>query len=453
MARGWNSPLRARGRAAGAPPSQDGAFDLPAPVLSVTELCEVITLQLELSPVLRSATVRGEVSESKVVRGGHVFFTIQDASSKFRCVQWASMAGSPIVHGRQYDVSGKVDLYAAAGELRMVVRRAREVDAGDRHRALERLTERLRVEGLFDPARKRLLPEWPSRIGVATSATGAVLQDLTAVIGRRMPLAEVVLAPTAIQGVGATGSIVAAIEALVRANVEVIIIARGGGSFDDLAVFNEEAIARAVRRTSEEHGVPVVSAIGHETDTTLCDHAADVRAPTPSAAGEIVVPDAAVIRAAILARESRAKRAVARALDGCDTAIGRLDRRLEVAAGAIRNRATARVDDLDRRLTALVGGRFEALGNGLSSRDGRARIAMARHIDVVGTRLSIGEDALRLLSPLRVLERGYAIIEAPSGSTVTSVKSLAPGDHVRLRFRDGTAGATVEGIGVGGPEK
>lgn len=456
MARGWNAPLRPRGRASlpRESASSDEAWPITAPIarpiLSVTELCDAVGIQLEASPLLRAVTVRGEVVDPRVYRG-HTYFTLRDANSAFDCIRWASVLGEPLVHGRLYDITGTVELWSVKGQIRLITTRAREVDAGERARALAQLTERLRAQGIFDAARKRPLPRWPSRIGVATSAEGAVIHDLKSVIGKRMPLAEIVLAPCPVQGVAASAGIVAAIEALVRAQVDVIVVARGGGSADDLSAFNEEAVVRAVRGASDAAGIPVISAVGHETDTTLCDYAADVRAPTPSAAGEMVVPDAAAVLGGLLSTRARLAQAVGRRVASHGRAVAAVDRRLALAWRTVAGRVEARLEAIDRAVSAAIPRRLDGAKGAVASVEARARAAIDTRIGRADARLATSDAALRMLSPLRVLERGYAIIEAVpqdgvARRAIASITGLAPGDVVRLRVRDGVAEATISSV-------
>ena len=495
MVRSWNSPLRPRGRAAlprargsGETPSEtpSNTSTIASPILSVTELCEAITLQLEASSLVRAVTVRGEVVDPRVYRG-HTYFTLRDAQSAFDCIRWASVLGDPLVPGRLYDITGTVELWSVKGQIRLITTRAREVDAGERARALAELTERLRADGMFDARRKRSLPRWPSRIGVATSAEGAVIHDLTSVIGKRMPLAQIVLAPCPVQGVGASARIVAAIQALVRAQVDVIIVARGGGSAEDLAAYNDEAVVRAVRAASDEASIPTISAVGHETDTTLCDHAADVRAPTPSAAGEMVVPDASAVFGALLSTRARLTQAIERRVATRGRDINAVERRLSLAWRTLAGRVEARLDAIDRAVMERVPRRLEGVAMTVAALEDRARTAVEARIARTEARVATSDAALRMLSPLRVLERGYAIIEVvPPGltpqqlggtgltpqppfptregglypddahaetRTVGSVTDLAPRDVVRLRLKDGFAVAVISSVDGPSPER
>jgi exodeoxyribonuclease VII large subunit len=416
----------------------------------VTELCEAISIQLGASSLLKATTVRGEVVDPRVVKG-HTYFTLRDATSAFECIRWANVLGEPLVSGRVYDVTGDVALWPVKGQIRFITSRVRQLDAGERQRALEELTERLRLEGIFDTARKQVLPNWPSRIGVATSADGAVIHDVTSVIGTRMPLTEIVLAPCPVQGIGAAGGIVEAIWALARSDVDIIVVARGGGSADDLAAYNDEAVVRAVRSVSEQAGIPVVSAVGHETDTTLCDHAADLRAPTPSAAAQRVVPDAAAVRGTLLTCGRRLKQAMGARIAARAREHMAIDRRLNLASNLIARRVQVRLDAIQRTLIGSVPARVSAVSSRVDSLEDRARAAIMARIAQLTTRLGAAESTLRLLSPLRVLERGYAIIETLPDvgcqpSAIATSAGLRPGDAVRVRFTDGIAEATVRAV-------
>lgn len=464
MGRSWNSPLRPRRRAAvptvvgtpAEPGAEHGQVPGGAPVLTVTELCDVISTQLGASSLLQATTVRGEVVDPQVSKQGHTYFTLRDANSAFACIRWASVLGEPLIEGRVYDVVGDVSLWPVRGQIRLIASRVRELDAGERHRALVLLTERLRSEGVFDPSRKRSLPRWPSRIGVATSAEGAVIHDVRTIIGTRMPLAEIVLAPCPVQGIGAASGIVNAVWALGERGVDVIIVARGGGSADDLAAFNDESVVRAVRAISEEVGVPVISAIGHETDTTLCDHAADIRAPTPTAAAQIVVPDAATIRGGLLASHVRVTHALERRLTARGAALRTINRRLDLSSRTVAGRVERRLDAIHDAIGAAVPARVDAMAVQLASLDDRGHRAMEARIARPTTRLTTADSTLRLVSPRRVLERGYAIIERQTASDshptpVASIDGLRPGDAIRVRFRDGVADATVASVTTSDP--
>ncbi|MEK7873520.1 MAG: exodeoxyribonuclease VII large subunit, partial [Chloroflexota bacterium] len=307
--------------------------------------------------------------------------------------------------------------YEARGDVQLYVDMVQPEGLGLQQLELERLKAKLQAEGLFDEARKRPLPRFPQRIGVVTSPQGAVLHDIISVIGRRYPAVELVIAPTRVQGDGAAEEIVAALESLnALSDIDVVIVARGGGSAEDLSAFNAEAVARAVYGSR----APVVSAVGHETDVTLVDFVADRRAPTPSAAAEMVVPDRLELRAAITADEKRLVAAMA-------DAIAQRRQQVHHAAGRMAARVPdvaqrrQRVDDLLRSATAHL----------------RATLALRRE-RVRGLALQIAS-----LSPARTLSRGYAVVERDGGTPVVSVAQVRPGDPITVHVSDGRFGGVV----------
>src|SRR5919199_864049 len=276
--------------------------------MTVAEATAYVKQLLDDDPTTADVWVRGEVSDPRTYALGHTYFTLRDATGQLKCVLFRQRARGlePLERGKQYIVRGSLSVYETGGTLQLYVADHRPIGAGELYQQFEVLKARLAAEGLFAPERKRPLPRWPRRIGIATSKQGAVLHDLCTVIGRRYPLAELVLAPCQVQGASAVRTIVAGIRTLDAAGVDVIVVARGGGSIEDLWAFNEELVARAIGAA----GVPVVSAVGHETDFTIADFVADLRAPTPSAAGELLVPDAAMLDSQIVSLAQRADRAV-----------------------------------------------------------------------------------------------------------------------------------------------
>src|SRR5512136_2978956 len=280
--------------------SQMDLFSSPAP-MTVGALTRYIREMFEVDYRLQDVWVEGEVSVVSRPSSGHIYFTLKDAAAQIACVMWKSAAptfGALLVHGGQILAHGKVSVYEPRGSYQLYVDRVQPQGLGDLHAQFELLKARLEAEGLFAPERKRPLPEFPHRIGLVTSPTGAVIRDICNVLARRWPLVEVVLAPTQVQGEDAPPQIVAALDALYRRDdlahiVDVIIVARGGGSLEDLWAFNDERVARKIA----ESPVPVVSGVGHETDFTIADFVADVRAPTPSAAAELITPDRAEFEA------------------------------------------------------------------------------------------------------------------------------------------------------------
>ena len=369
--------------------------------------------------------VEGEVVQARVSPAGHVYFTLRDNVGQLSCVLFASQASQIALtprDGAKVLAHGWVEFYRVDGRCQLRIDDLRPAGAGDAYLRLEALKKRLTSEGLFALDRKRPLPPSPRRVGVVTSPVGAVVHDIQTVVARRDPRIELVLAPALVQGTGAAESLIAALDGLAQLrDLDAVIIARGGGSAEELWPFNDEALVRAIARFPK----PVVSGVGHETDVTLCDHVADVRAPTPSAAAELVVPDA---RVGQLTAERHMRRISARVRDALESR----RRRLLMAHRLIERRAPAtRVATFRQRLD-----------------EGRRRLdrAVARLVPTRRQRLVHARRQLDALSPLNVLGRGYAIVEGSSGRIVAGVAGLQQGDRATLRMRDGRANVTVEGV-------
>ncbi|MBI4339523.1 MAG: exodeoxyribonuclease VII large subunit [Chloroflexi bacterium] len=388
-----------------------------ATVYTVAQVAAYLRESLEADPFLGDLWVSGEVSNLTRSAAGHMYFTLKDAQNQLRCVMFRAPRGgdrgaSLLRNGDAFILHGKVSLYPARGELQVQVDLVQPSGAGALQLEYERLKARLEEEGLFDPSRKRPLPHFPRRIGVVTSPTGAVFHDICNVLGRRYPLAEVVLAPALVQGSGAAPEIVGGLRSLNDlGDIDVIIVARGGGSLEELWPFHEEAVARAIYASA----APVISGVGHETDVTIADLVADVRAPTPSAAAEIAVPDAAQLRRQVAAFQQAALGSLERALD---------QRRqlVEALAGQLR-RSSPPVHTFQQRVDDLT----QALGRGLSQ-----SLALSRE------RFLGLEPRLRALDPLAVLDRGYAYVQlAESGAPVSRVAQVHPGDALKVTVSDG----------------
>lgn len=393
-------------------------------IFTVSQAASYLRELIESDLVLGDVWISGEVSGPRTQPSGHTYFTLKDAGAQLRAVMFRSAlirqrrVAEHLTQGSQVIAHGKLSVYEARGELQIVVDFVQPDGVGLKQAQLERLRAQLEEEGLFDPSRKRPLPEFPKRIGVVTSPAGAVFHDICNVLGRRWPLAEVVLAPTAVQGPDAVYGIVAGIEQLNReGNIDVIIVARGGGSMEELWAFNEEPVARAVFGSL----VPIVSAIGHETDVTLCDYVADVRAPTPSAAAELVARDRHTIRNLISHRlEATAgaiNRRLARERDRVASLLARSER------GAIDiNRQRQRIDDFERRaLHAMLSGH-------------RERVAALHRCNA----------QLDALNPNATLGRGYAVVHK-AGRVVSSIADVSSGDGLVIKVADGGFAARAEG--------
>lgn len=389
-------------------------------IYSVSQITSFLREMLDSHPHLSDVWISGEISSVSRSGSGTTYFTLRDANSALRCVLfrrgYGAQANRLVQDGQQVVAHGRISLYEARGELQFYVDFVQPEGVGALQVEFERLKAKLEDEGLFDEARKRPLPRFPQRIGVATSASGAVFHDICHVLERRWPIAEVVLAPTLVQGPDAPPGIVDALAALNRrGDLDVIIVGRGGGAAEELAAFNDEAVARAIFGSR----VPVVSAVGHETDYTIADLVADRRAPTPSAAAEIVAPDRRDVGMRIDALAATALAALMRAVQSRRTALvqatGRLDRQAPNFPEQRR-----RVDGLATRSTA-------ALDRCLRE----ARQALAG----CGWRL-------RSLDPLATLARGFAIVQR-NGRALVSARDVRPGDALDIRLRDGRFAATA----------
>jgi exodeoxyribonuclease VII large subunit len=396
-------------------------------VYSVSEVATYLKELLETNPHLADLWISGEVSNLNRSPAGHVYFTIKDETAQLRCVFFRRPnMGIPLQQGMQIVAHGRVSLYEVRGDLQFYVDFVQPEGVGVLHAQFERLKAQLEEEGLFDEARKRPLPRFPRRIGVATSPVGAVFHDISNILGRRWPLTEVVLAPTAVQGPEAAPGVVSALAALnEEEDIDIIIVARGGGSLEELWAFNEEPVARAIYGSR----VPVVSAIGHETDYTIADFVADLRAPTPSAAAELVAPDRleVTVRLSVLAASllTSCQGEVERRRAGVTQAVSRLEHLLPDMG-----RERQRIDDLWRQANTLL----------------EAFLRQRRE------QLSGFAGQLRSLDPKGTLARGYALVQR-DGHVVSSVGEVAGGERLSVRVKDGgfpvrvekTAGARASG--------
>ena len=382
--------------------------------LTVAQLARLIRDTVRANPLLARVLVRGEVTGLQRAPSGHVFFSLKDATAQVACVLFREDAdglGFELEDGMDVVASGDVDVFPRRGTVQLLVRAATPAGVGAFWAAYQRTRKRLAAEGLFDASRKRPLPTFPRRIGVVTSEVGAVVHDIVTILRRRFPIARVIVAPALVQGPEAPASLRRAL-AWAADRVDVIILARGGGSLEDLWCFNDEGLARAVATCR----VPVVSAVGHETDVTIVDFVADVRAPTPSAAAEIVSPNAVEI----LARVNVAGRSLLHSVHG------------SIAAGRVR------VAVLRERLSPR-GLRRDVEANRNSLRRGGGALVAAATREVARHRERTEGLGLRLdvLSPLGTLRRGYAIAERLGGEVVAHAADVALGDALAVRLQDG----------------
>ncbi len=395
-------------------------------VLTVSQAISYLRELLETDIVLGDVWISGEVSGPRTQPSGHTYFTLKDAGAQLRGVMFRSALlrqrrmADYLAQGSQVIAHGRLTVYEARGELQVVVDFVQPEGVGLGHAQFERLRQQLEEEGLFDPARKRPLPAFPKRIGVVTSPAGAVFHDICNVLRRRWPLSEVVLAPTPVQGPDAPYGVVAGIEALnLQGDIDVIIVARGGGSLEELSAFNEESVARAVFGSI----VPVVSAVGHETDVTICDYVADLRAPTPSAAAELVAPDAERLRSQLQAASAFALGSVQQRVDRERRAVESLVARAQRSAADV-NRQRQRIDDLMQRIQ-------RAMQSSERQRIDSLRRCLAQ---------------LDALNPQATLDRGYAVVHK-GGHVVSSIAAVGAGDGLVIKVADGGFPARVAAPG------
>ena len=392
--------------------------------VSVTQLTQYIKLLLDKDEILSQVCVRGELSNYKAHSSGHQYFTLKDAGAVISCVMFRSDAMKMRFRpesGMKVILYGRVSLFPKSGQYQIYVTAMQPDGVGALAVAFEQLKRRLYEEGLFDPAHKQPLPSYPHRVALITSPTGAAVRDMTRILGRRWPMAEVLVCPVRVQGEGAAEEIAAMVDYVDKHQLaDVIITGRGGGSLEDLWDFNEEIVARAIYRCT----IPVISAVGHEPDVTISDYVADVRAATPSNAAEIAVQDEAAIRSALRQLQLRLEQAEGRTLT-------QLRQRLDaLAQKPVMKRPEAYLQQQELQLEMLRQ-RLEHAGTGVVQKNALRFQRAAAKLDA--------------LSPLKVLSRGYAMVTR-ADAVVRSVTQLQPGDPVAVALSDGTVQCTVEAV-------
>ncbi len=418
-------------------------FEPARRVVTVSELTAAIRAALDAG--FHDVWVAGEISGVKVSSSGHYYFTLKDGGAQLRCVAFRNAAR--LLKFKPQDgiaavVRGRIDVYEARGEYQLLVETIEPQGYGALQLAFEQLKKKLAAEGLFDAGRKRPLPRLPGRIGIVTSPTGAVIRDMLHVLGRRLSGVHVRVYPAQVQGAGSVEEVVEGIDWFSASGwPDVVVVARGGGSLEDLWTFNEEAVARAIARCA----VPVVSAVGHETDVTIADFVADLRAPTPSAAAELIVPTRRELLEAIDSRGERLERAARFRLT--DAARRLHERGAERAASVVqrglRRRAQGldeiveRLRNLDPRFRLAAARRRLEAAAGVLAEDARRRVAGAR------ARLDALERMHAALSPLAILERGYAIVEDAQGRIIKDAAAAPPKTLVDVRLARGSLRARV----------
>jgi exodeoxyribonuclease VII large subunit len=397
------------------------------PAAAARDIYSISRLNREARLLLESGLgqiwVQGEISNLARPSSGHWYFSLKDRDAQLRCAMFRarnSLARFTPREGQLVLAHGRVSLYEPRGEFQLLVEYLEDAGLGALQRAFDQLKARLAAEGLFASEHKRALPDAPRRIGVITSPTGAAVRDILHILARRFPAASVLIYPVPVQGAAAAPAIAAALDlASARAECEVLILARGGGSIEDLWAFNDERVARAIYRCR----IPLVSGIGHEIDFTIADFVADVRAPTPSGAAELVVPDARAWLQGLL----------------------RLASRFEVAMRRQLGQERLRLDGLQRRLQqAHPGARLRQSSQRLDELEGRLQFAMQTRLGRLAARLESSARALQAVSPLATLARGFAVItRSADGALVTGSEQLAVGEQFDARLANGSLRAKL----------
>ena len=392
-------------------------------IFGVTEVNHLVKLLLDGEPMLQNVAVRGELSNYKMYPSGHHYFTLKDAEGALRCVMFKGQAMRLRFrpeNGMKVVVTGRITVFPRDGAYQLYCNTMTPEGVGDLAVAFEQLKQRLYAEGLFDPAHKKPLPEYPERIAVITSSAGAAVHDTIRILRRRYPIAKVILLPVRVQGVEAPAEIVGAIRYANRWKVgDVIITGRGGGSMEDLWAFNDERVARAIYDSE----IPVISAVGHEPDVTIADFVADARASTPSNAAEIAVPDQVELMRFLKGAEERMLQSEAARLE---TLRKRLD---TLASKRVMKDQMAYVQDKRMELLHLQQ-RLGDLSAGQISRKRERFSALAASLDA--------------MSPLKVLGRGYAVARSEAGEILKSAGDVNIGDHIQVKLGRGILGCTVD---------
>jgi exodeoxyribonuclease VII large subunit len=440
-----------------------------ADIYSVSQLNRKARNLLEAG--LPNLWVAGEISNLAQPGSGHIYFSLKDAGAQVSCAMFkganARLRFKP-KNGDQVLLQGRVSIYEPRGSYQLIVAKMEEAGEGLLRRKFEELKARLNAEGLFDESLKQPLPKLPSRIGVVTSPTGAAIRDILHILARRYPLASIIIYPTRVQGEGARDEIVSAIEVATQRNeCDVLIVSRGGGSLEDLWCFNEEAVARAIHACP----LPIVSGVGHEVDFTIADLVADIRAPTPSGAAELITPDSNELLRNLQTLDRRVSLSMKRHWSAWQQHHAQLLARLKRShPGAVLRQLQQRADELTRQLgaamqTGILKRQFQlqelrqllrnaAPAERLASKAGslttlelRLGNATRQRLQAAQTRFSIVAGALNAVSPLATLERGYAIVQtAEKGQVLRDTANIKAGDRIEARLAKGQINATVDSV-------
>ena len=393
-------------------------------IYTVSQVNSYIKSMFAQDFALNKISVKGEISNCKYHPSGHIYFTLKDGGSQIGAVMFSSQRLNlkfRLEEGQQVVVQGTIDVYERDGRYQLYARQITREGTGDLYLRFEQLKQELEEMGMFDGSYKQPIPKYARRVGIVTASTGAAIRDIMNISARRNPYVQLVLYPALVQGTEAKYSIVRGIETLDAMGLDVIIVGRGGGSIEDLWAFNEEMVARAIFNCS----TPIISAVGHETDVTIADYVADLRAPTPSAAAELAVFDYSQFEAKCQLYQRTLERTMKNRLERVRYRLNQCRLKLELYhPSRVINEKRQRLADLESRLTRVMSKRLEAY----------------RH------RLALDSGGLQALSPLAQLGRGYSFVTGRDGKRLDSVKQAAKGDQLRIELRDGTIVAKAEQI-------
>lgn len=393
-------------------------------VYSVGQINTYIRNMFTQDFVLNRVSVRGEISNLKYHTSGHIYFTLKDASAAIACVMFAGARGGlafRMSNGQQVIVDGAVNVYERDGKYQLYATKIRQDGAGELYEKFLELKEELEEMGMFAPEYKQPIPKFVRRLGVVTAPTGAAIRDIINIATRRNPGIRIILYPAKVQGDGAAESVAAGLAALDALGVDVIIVGRGGGSIEDLWAFNEETVARAIFSCH----TPVISAVGHETDTTIADFVADLRAPTPSAAAELAVADVTAWLQALDEDALQLQRIMQRMIKDARSRLRECELRMRYAKPQQRlMQQKQRLDEYEERLRRVM----------------QSLLEQTRH------QLALSEERLRRLSPYEKLESGYGCILTEDGRRIRSVSQVAPGEVVQIYLADGRMTARIQEV-------
>lgn len=398
-------------------------------VLSVTQITEYIKKLFNSDVILNSVSVRGEISNFKHHYSGHMYFTLKDDTCRIKCVMFKSSCERLKFYpedGMNVVVQGRISVYERDGQYQMYVEDMQQEGIGALYAAYEKLKKKLEDEGLFDKDHKIPIPPYPEKIGVVTSSTGAAVRDIINIITRRCPGVDILLVPVLVQGSEAAGEIAGAIRYLnTRSDIDVIITGRGGGSIEELWAFNEEIVARAIYESS----IPVISAVGHETDFTIADFVADLRAPTPSAAAELCVPDKRELYYRVNSCLSSLSGSISSNLDGAGAGLKHLEKAL------YSNNPLNEINQKRQYIDSLI----SVMESNINHK-----------VELCSEMLSRFSSNLDSLSPLKVLGRGYSIAKTSNGEIIDDIVRVKKGDSIDVIVNNGLINCTAQKIEEGG---